>query len=1513
MKISFAFYIILFIFVSNNITYSQSFSLDSIVQVNVNDCYGSASGSITVYVSGGQIPYLYSKDGGSTYQPGNVFSGLTSGVYLIFTKDFFNVIKSRAVFITQPPQIFISNVTHTNVTGCYGNNNGTITITATGGTGALQYSIDNGANYYSNGGVFNGLLGGNYNIKVRDANLCVKNGPTITVTQPLQLIITNELVTNILGCFGVNNGSIDIITTGGTAPIRYSIDGGLTFGPSGQHFFSGLAPGNYPVVVRDNNGCITIGSTLMLSGPGPVVINSQNSTPVNTCYGEATGTITIAASGGTGTLYYSIDGGTNYINNGNFINLFAGTYQIKVQDENLCTMNGADIIINQPSQIIIDSEVKTDVLTCFGDATGQIIINAHGGILPLEYSINSGGTYQAGNIFAGLISGSYSSRVRDANLCVITGQDHLITQPVMLRIDTVYSSNVFSCFGDNDANMSIYTNGGGTQPYTYSLDGGMTFPYGNIIPNLFAGIYQVDIRDAQNCTDTYDYPVTITGPDQLIITSEIPVDPTCFGSSNGTITISANGGTGQIQYSPNNGVSYYYGNILTGLSAGIPYQIKVKDGHNCETSGGIHTLSQPPELIINSIVKQDVNDCFGMSNGSITINASGGTPALLYSINGGSSYQSSNLFVGLPAGNYPVKVKDANECNVFGGIIKIKQPDILQVSFQSFVNIIGCHGDLIGEIHFDAIGGTPHILNGYQYSINGGANFYYNNGDFTGLGAGSYSLVVKDENGCLAYGQPVTITEPDQLTLSLVSQQNVSCYSGSNGNLNLRATGGQIPYQFSINGGITYKTGTLFNNLTAGSYQTYVKDHFNCIVAGPIVIITQPDSLSIDVVTATNIEHCYGDHDGAISILASNGTAPYYYSIDNGNSFYNNSGNFTNLAPGNYYVRIYDAHDCQAFSDLNHDGNIDTVTITQPDQLQITGYDKTDISCFGQIDGTIQILTIGGTGDIHYSIDNGVSYPNTTGFFNNLSQGAYVIKTMDDNGCTSDVYTVNIFEPEVFQITNVMVQNETCPGLGDGSIRFYINGGTFPYRFSADNGANYQSNNIISNLIPGTYYPAAIDTNGCTAVYPEIIIEPGVHAGFITSDITEGCDPLDVQFTRLSPGITYLWDFGDGTTSIQNEPSHTFNNITLNPVIYTVTAYSLSPANCTDTTFLDITVYPRPQLDFTPVPNVAYYPDATIELINDSQPGYTNYYWDFGDGTNSTEEYPGTHTYGDCGEYVIRMSANNIWCTDTMEKLVTVITYQPEVFFDADTTQSCFPVTINFTNQSQFITDFIWDLGDGTSSIESSFSHTYEFPGTYLVTLNANGWCDTNGAYDTLITVFDSPEVNFEVFPDTVMLPDQPIHCNNLSSEDSELFLWEFGDGGTSNYENPVWLYTIPGTYLISLTVTSVNKCIDSLTLAAQVIVLPEGEVLFPNAFTPDNDGINDVFMPAVYESVKTFSFEVYNRWGERVFFTNDIQIGWNGYFNGKLAPQDVYVWRTEGIYLNGTPFEYSGSITLIR
>jgi len=1500
--------ITLFLFV---FSFSEGFSQITINDITTTDvvvCHGDASGTISIDATGTYPPLTYSIDNGTTFQSSNDFTDLIAGTYVVVVKDNYGNTLNDIANIYEPDKINITNEEVTDVTGCYGDTNGSINITASGGEGTLTYSIDDGTSFQSSN-VFNGLSGGDYIVKVKDDNGCIITGSSLTIKQPTEVVATAG-ANNILGCHGDHNGSIEVTASGGTSPLEYSIYNGNAGTWQTSDYFSLLGPGNYQVVVKDAEDCQTSAIDLTITEPDEVTIVSQDAVDVTTCNGDATGSITIVATGGTGNLFYAIEG-IYQEDDGVFPNLFAGTYFVQVKDVNQCSVDGDTLIINEPPKIVIDSVKTTDITTCYGDTSGYIDIYAHGGTPPLQYSIDNGVNWQSSSSFT-VPAGTYQVIVKDSNtsICTETGPSIEILQPIELKISSVDITDVTTCYGGNDGTIHIVTNGGGTPDYEFSIDNGLTYFTEYDVDTLSARTFDIIVNDAHNCKDTFEN-VTIGQPTQVVIddAATILTDPLCYGGTDGSIQVFASGGTGQLVYSYDGGIQYYTGNILSGLSAGIAYDIAVKDTHGCEAFGQTYTLSQPTELVIDSIVKQDVDDCNGGTNGSITIYAQGGTPDIEYSINSEQDYQASNIFLNLGASTNYVVVKDGHNCKTTGGEIVINQPDKIEITYQDFTNILGCKSDKIGEIHFDVTGGTSP----YRYSIDG-TNYLSNDGDFFGLAAGLYHISVKDTNDCLANGNDITIEEPDTLIVSVVNHVDIDCYGNTNGSISLQATGGQFRYYYSIDGGVNYQTNPFFSNLSAGAYSTFVKDEYGCIRSGVVETITQPNELMIDSVKYQSINDCYGDDDGEIKIYASGGTPDYLYSIDLGSYWSDNSGVFTNLEPGNYYVKIKDANYCEK-TYLTSSLEIDTITLTEPTLLHADSINRTHIKCYNDDNGIIEAYASGGTGAIKYSIDNGTTYPNADddGTFTSLSAGDYIVRMKDENDCESVAYPVSIYEPDSLYISSITYEDEQCLGNEDGSITIYAVGGTRPYYFSVD-GINFQDYRKIENLASGTYTAIVKDTNNCIAsIDTTITITSPVNPSLFTTDVTEGCSPLEVKFTRLNDGVTYLWDFGDGETSSQNEPTHIFTNNTEDSIVYNITAYSLSPNNCKDTSEMTITVNPQVHLDFSISPVVAYYPELTKTITNNSPSGYTNYYWDFDDGQTSTLENPGTHTFPTCGDYDITVSADNTYhCPDTITKTASIIVHNPNAMFAIDTLEHCVPYSFNFENQSFYADTFEWILDDGTIIYDNEFSQYYDEAGTYDIQLNVYGFCNTKDSVIRTITVHQSPIVNFEVVPDTVMLPGQPIHCYNKSSDDAEFFFWEFGDGGTSELENPEYQYTSEGSYIVKLKVISENKCVDSLSMTSEVIVLPEGKVELPTAFTPNGDGINDVFMP-ITKSVKTFKMEIYNRWGELVFYTDDINNGWTGIFDGKTSMQDVYIWKAEGIYLNGEPFDIGGSITLLK
>ncbi len=987
-------------------------AITSLNPVNITGCYGDSNGSITVDVTGGQAPYLYSIDGGANYQSSNNFTGLPYSVsgYNVYVKDNLNATNNDFVLLTQPNEIVI-NIgagAKTDVTGCYGDTNGEIHFSATGGTGILKYSID-GTNFFTNNGDFVGLGSGTYQTTAKDVNSCSKSGSNITISQPTLFEISNELKENVTGCYGYSNGKIEITVTGGTPNYKYSIDNGTNWSAIGN--FPGLSAGGpHTVKVKDINDCTVTGGTYTITQPTQVVA-SATKVNVLTCYNDDSGKITVSAIGGTGSYQYSISG-YGYSPNPVFDNIVAGTYDTYAKDSNSCLANGPQLVVTQPSELIIDSQTSTNIEKCFGDDDGTITITASGGTLPLHYSIDNGTTFTGSGNFTNLPQNSYKVIIKDDKNCTKVGNDITITQPFLLSIVDASGTNVTTCANGNNGTMTITANGG-TGSLDYSVDNGTTWQNDYSFSNLYAGTYTIKVKDTKDCEITYTSTITLTAPPPILIDSETPTNPTCYGGTNGTVKILAQGGSGSLYYSANDGDNYTVANFISGLSANVDNIIKVKDDQGCEVTGSTIVLSQPPDLIIDNIDVQNVTSCFTGSNGSITITASGATPSYTYSVDAGAAYQSSNSFTGLSAGIYYIRVKDSGDCVKVGATKNITQPDQLKIDIQKSKNIEGCKGESIGNIEIITSGGSLPI----SYSINGGSTYVKNSGLFENLPAGNYPVKIKDAQDCVTNGITEIITEPEELVITEILYTDVTCKGLNNGTIIINATGGQSPLSYSTDNGANYSSNILFSGLSAGNYTPKVKDTYGCALSDALLTIIEPDTIDLSQVLVNDIDSCYGDATGKITLIAIGGTGTLKYSIDGGSKFYENDGKFTNIIAGTYTINVKDQKDCKVYWDT-------VVPITQPEKIIIDSTKSSSVLCFADSDGTISVYAKGGTGTKSFSIDGGNTFLDNNGIFTEIKPSLnYKVYVKDEKSCTMEGSEVAIYEPDSLTFASIAVED----------------------------------------------------------------------------------------------------------------------------------------------------------------------------------------------------------------------------------------------------------------------------------------------------------------------------------------------------------------------------------------------------------------------------------------------------------------------------------------------------------
>jgi PKD repeat protein len=448
----------------------------------------------------------------------------------------------------------------------------------------------------------------------------------------------------------------------------------------------------------------------------------------------------------------------------------------------------------------------------------------------------------------------------------------------------------------------------------------------------------------------------------------------------------------------------------------------------------------------------------------------------------------------------------------------------------------------------------------------------------------------------------------------------------------------------------------------------------------------------------------------------------------------------------------------------------------------------------------------------------------------------------------------------------------------------------------------------------------ASTSHGCLdTVYQNIYVYPRTIAGF---SVNEGdCSPFNAYFLNESiRGETYLWDFGDGNRASTTDPSNIYFNFSGNDTSFQVTLTSTSTYGCVDTVSDVIDVYAQPDVEFVASPTLQMYPSAEVAFTNYSNQGYWNYSWILGDGSTSNQENPAPHTYGTWGEYTIWLRAATPHCSDSISHSIRIVPAAPIAQFDT-VLGACEPYTVQFRNNSIYGDSYLWEFDDGTTSTEFEPLHTFEEYGYYNVKLTVTGEGGQEYAYRQ-VEVFRVPLVDFRVEPALVMLPDDEIRLFNLSSYEST-YLWDFGDGHTSTEENPRHLYTTVGQYDISLDIWSEHGCTNRLVKSAAVTVEGEGIIVFPNAFKPDMHGPNggyydqraeeknNIFHP-YWEGVAEYHLEIYTRWGERYYYSDEVNRGWDGYNKGRLCTQDVYVYKCWGHFQNGELFQLKGDVTLL-
>ncbi len=450
-------------------------------------------------------------------------------------------------------------------------------------------------------------------------------------------------------------------------------------------------------------------------------------------------------------------------------------------------------------------------------------------------------------------------------------------------------------------------------------------------------------------------------------------------------------------------------------------------------------------------------------------------------------------------------------------------------------------------------------------------------------------------------------------------------------------------------------------------------------------------------------------------------------------------------------------------------------------------------------------------------------------------------------------------------------------------------------------------------------------------------VNPVPVSPFKIDTLDFNCDEMTIAVEAVQKGlVNYNWTIHRGNMifmldSLDERFTYTFKRPApgSETLVVAIDLITENYAFCrSDITVNGFNVSPQPNLkaSFIANPEIQVFPNATVTINNLSSRSGADHAWDFGDGITSSEVNPLPHTYERPGNYTITLELNEDYCTSFDSAYIYIQPTAPIADFTADPTSGCAPLRVNFTNLTKYgdADKYVWYFGEGEGiSNAENPSYTYYRPGTYSVRLEAT---NSSGITDMavkrfLIEVYPVPHADFIIRPVKVKLPEDPIFTTNLSFE-ADTYFWDFGDGATSTEVEPSHIYTDTGRYDISLIAMTEHQCADTVVYENIVEVVDGNEIRIPNAFTPSldgpnggnryNDGRNDVFFP-VTEGVIAYHLQIYNRWGELLFDTQDTGKGWDGYYRGQLCPPDVYIYKIDFKFIDGREVMKFGDVALIR
>ena len=976
-----------------------------------------------------------------------------SGRVTVYVENNFTC--SGSVFADVSIDNLNGSVTSLTNISCNGGSDGKVTVEATSGSGQppYEYSLDGGA--FISGGTFTGIALGNHSVRIRDANFCIKDFPFI-ITQPPVALSGTTSVTNV-ACFGGATGAVNLTVAGGTPPYTFLWSNGAV-----TEDLTNVVAGVYSVTITDANSCNIIVSGTVIQPP-ELIPTPGNNGPV--CV-NTTLNLFGSPEGMTNYSWIGPDGFTSLLQNPvvstNATLAMNGIYTLTVIDGTGCTGSAStNVIVSNLGTISLTSGAGTDNQTiCTNTPIADITYSTTGAtgatVTGLPSGVTGGWSSDVVTISGTPTeSGIFNYTVTLTGGCgAISAIGSLIIDAFPVNVSVAADANPI-CEGTSVTFTATPVNGGSLPVYQWQVNSNnvgansSTYSYIPVNNDVVTVILTSDMACAiGNPATSAPLTMTVSAAPTVVITDPEPVcSPATVDLIAAEVTAGSTSGL-IFTYWIDAAATTAYTTPST-ATTGV-YYIKGTDASGCYDIKPVTVTVNPVPAVTST--QTDIL-CGGTLTGAIDITVSGGTAPFTYAWTGTGVIPTDEDQINLAAGTYSVIITDVNNCTAASSPIIITELPTLSGTIISQINV-SVFGGNDGSVTVDGSGGTPP----YQFSLDGG--IFQPAGTFNMLTAGSHTVTVQDINLC-EFPVSVTISQPlPPLTGTIVSQNNVLCFSDSSGSVTITGLGGAEPYEYTLDG-INYQTSGTFSLLPAGSYTVTIRDAL-LFTFDVLVTITEPTAALSVTATQVNVL-CAGGNTGSATATGAGGIEPYNFSWNT--TPVQTGPTATGLSAGTYTITLTDANNCTAILD---------VTISEPAVLTVS-ITQVNVLCNGGTSGSATAVVTGGTEPYNYSWNT--SPVQTTATATGLASGSYTVTVTDANGCKA-TQTVQITEPAVLTLS-ATTEDALCPDTKEGSITLEISGGTPPY-YIIWSDVN-TPDETRTDLLPGTYNAVVSDANACAA------------------------------------------------------------------------------------------------------------------------------------------------------------------------------------------------------------------------------------------------------------------------------------------------------------------------------------------------------------------------------------------------------------------------------------------------